>query len=89
MARPAAHLDPGTGPCRFAAAVGARRAGYHRPLPMAVLERMYPAYLAERGGPDLRPEPFPDAARWALAPAFASGANSSPASRCSLTCSRR
>jgi len=64
------------GAALVAAAVGARRAGYHRPLPQAVLERMHEAYLAQRGGSDLRPESLRDAARWALAPTFPGGANS-------------
>ena len=59
-----------------AAAVGARQAGYHRPLPLAVLERMHEAYLAKRGGPDLRPESWPEAVQWALAPTFPGAANS-------------
>jgi hypothetical protein len=59
-----------------AAAVGARRAGYHRPLPQAVLERMHEAYLAEHGGPDLRPEAIQKAMQWALLPTFAGAANS-------------
>lgn len=64
------------GAAMVAAAAGARRAGYHRPLPRDVLERMHEAYLAERGGPDLRPEPVQEAMRWALAPTFPGAANS-------------
>jgi hypothetical protein len=37
---------------------------------------MHRAYLAERGGPDLRPESFPEAAQWALTPTFPGAANS-------------
>ena len=64
------------GAALVAAAVGARRFGYHRPLPMHVLESMHSAYLAERGGPELRPEPMTEAMRWATTPTFANGANS-------------
>ena len=64
------------GAALVAAAVGARRVGYHRALPLNVLERMHAAYLAERGGPELRPEPMSDAVRWATMPTFANGANS-------------
>jgi hypothetical protein len=59
-----------------AASVGARKAGYHRPLPREVLEQMHEAYLAERGGPILRPEPVQEAFHWALAPTFPGAANS-------------
>lgn len=64
------------GAALVAAAVGARQAGYHRPLPQTVLERMHEAYLAERGGPDLRPESMREAMQWALAPTFPGAANS-------------
>ena len=64
------------GAALVAAAVGARRFGYHRPLPMHVLECMHSAYLAERGGPELRPEPMAEAMQWATTPTFANGANS-------------
>jgi hypothetical protein len=59
-----------------AAAVDARKAGYHRPLPRTVLEQMHEAYLAERGGPILRPESIQEAFQWALAPTFPGAANS-------------
>jgi hypothetical protein len=64
------------GAALVAAAVGARRVGYHRPLPLGVLERMHTAYLVERGGPELRPEPLPEAIQWASTPTFPNGANS-------------
>jgi tetratricopeptide (TPR) repeat protein len=64
------------GAALVAAAVGARQAGYHRPLPLAVLDRMHSAYLAVRGGPELRPESMAEAIRWATTPTFANGANS-------------
>jgi hypothetical protein len=59
-----------------AAAVGARKAGYHRPLPQIVLEQMHEAYLAARGGTILRPEPVQEAFQWSIAPTFPGGANS-------------
>ncbi len=59
-----------------AAAVGARRVGYHRPLPIDVLAQMHTAYLAQHGGPELRPESLQEAVRWASAPTFPKGANS-------------
>jgi hypothetical protein len=37
---------------------------------------MHEAYLADRGGPDLRPEGIQEAMRWALAPTFPGAANS-------------
>ena len=64
------------GAALVAAAAAARRAGYHRPLSVAVLERMHPAFLDERGGPELHPEPFADALSWASSPTFPNGANS-------------
>jgi len=64
------------GAALVAAAVGARQAGYHRPIPQAVLERMHAGYLAERGGPDLRPESLQEAMQWARAPTFPGAANS-------------
>jgi hypothetical protein len=35
------------------------------------LRELHPPYLAERGGPDLQPEPFEDAMRWACKAAYA------------------
>lgn len=64
------------GAALVAAAVGARRAGYHQALPLPVLKRMHSAYLAEHGGPELRPESMTEALRWATTPTFANGANS-------------
>jgi hypothetical protein len=49
-----------------AAAVGARRAGYHEPLPADVLERMHIAYLAERGGPVYARSELVSPGRWNL-----------------------
>jgi hypothetical protein len=64
------------GAALVAAAVAARRAGYHRPLPASVLEGMHSVFLDERGGPELRPESLDDALRWASSPTFPNGANS-------------
>jgi hypothetical protein len=64
------------GAALVAAAVGARNAGYHRTLSLEVLNRMHSAYLAERGGPELHPEPIEEAVRWATTPTFPNGANS-------------
>lgn len=64
------------GAALVAAAVGARNAGYHRALPLEVLNRMHSAYLAERGGTELHPEPIEEAVRWATTPTFPNGANS-------------
>ena len=64
------------GAALVAAAVGARRFGHHGPLSMPVLECMHSAYLAEREGPELRPEPMAEAIQWATTPTFANGANS-------------
>jgi hypothetical protein len=64
------------GAALVAAAVNARRSGYHLPLPLDVLDGMHTAYLEERGGPQLRPEPFSEAVLWASTPTFPNGANS-------------
>ncbi|ANZ42372.1 hypothetical protein BBK82_47120 [Lentzea guizhouensis] len=50
------------------AAVDARRAGIHRPLPAETLVRAHEAYLRERGGARLRPESLDDAFAWAGTP---------------------
>ncbi|MGW2784486.1 hypothetical protein ACWC3X_24995 [Streptomyces populi] len=64
------------GAALVAAAVDARRAGYHRPLPAEVLQQLHEGYLIRRGGVELRPEPFPEALNWALTPTVPAGANS-------------
>lgn len=64
------------GAALVAAAVDARRAGYHRPMPAEVLKRLHESYLERRGGPELRPEPFQEALTWALASTVPAGANS-------------
>jgi hypothetical protein len=53
------------------AAVDARRAGVHRPLPQRVLLEMHEPYLQERGGHRLRPETPDSALAWATDPLFA------------------
>jgi eukaryotic-like serine/threonine-protein kinase len=64
------------GAALVAAAVAARRAGYHKPLSLDVLDRMHGAFLEERGGPELQPESLAEAQGWATAPTFPNGANS-------------
>ncbi|MDQ7808262.1 hypothetical protein Q5425_31400 [Amycolatopsis sp. A133] len=53
------------------AAVDARRAGIHRPLSLDVLTQAHEAYLGQRGGHRLRPEPVADAIDWATTPLHA------------------
>lgn len=64
------------GAALVAAAVDARRTGYHRPLPAEVLQQLHEGYLVRRGGVELRPESFPEAVNWALTPTVPAGANS-------------
>ncbi|MET8857532.1 hypothetical protein [Streptomyces sp. NPDC004579] len=64
------------GAALVAAAVDARRAGYHRPLSEAVLLQLHENYLTRRGGAELRPESFAEAMHWSLAPTVPAGANS-------------
>jgi hypothetical protein len=59
------------GAALVAAAVDCRRAGLHRPLPLAVLESIHEVYLAARGGADLRPEPIQRALAFATEPVYA------------------
>jgi hypothetical protein len=49
-----------------AAAVDCRRAGFAAPLPLRLLRELGQQYIAQRGGPMLRPEPFADALAWAI-----------------------
>jgi hypothetical protein len=49
------------GAALVAAAVDARRAGYHRPLPKEILQQLHEGYLMRRGGVELRPESFQEA----------------------------
>jgi hypothetical protein len=64
------------GAALVAAAVDARRAGYHGPLPVEVLQQLHEGYLVRRGGTELRPESFSEALTWALTPTVPAGANS-------------
>ncbi|MGW3816340.1 tetratricopeptide repeat protein [Streptomyces sp. NPDC005046] len=59
------------GAALVAAAVEARRAGWHRPLPVALLRELHEEHLAARGGPVLRPESWDAALDWATTPFFA------------------
>ena len=61
------------------AAVDARRAGVHRPLPPQVLLRMHEPYLRARGGERLRPEPAQTALEWATTPLYATSSLLLPA----------
>ncbi|GGK97574.1 hypothetical protein Sme01_61190 [Sphaerisporangium melleum] len=67
-------VRPGVGGPRaaalVAAAVDARRAGYHAPLPLPVLRRLHEHYLATIGGPSVRPEPWERALEWATEPLY-------------------
>ncbi|WP_406404806.1 hypothetical protein OH805_37165 [Streptomyces sp. NBC_00879] len=53
------------------AAVDCRRSGLRRPVSRQWLQDLHPPYLAERGGPDLQPEPFAEAMSWACKAAYA------------------
>ncbi|NUR62002.1 MAG: tetratricopeptide repeat protein [Catenulispora sp.] len=50
------------------AAVDARRAGYHHPLPVALLRELHEGYLERSGGAALNPEPWEQALAWAEEP---------------------
>lgn len=53
------------------AAIDARRAGYHRPIPLPLLRDVHEAYLRDWGGVTLRPESWDDALGWATVPLHA------------------
>ncbi|MGC4987528.1 hypothetical protein ACLQ18_44395 [Streptomyces sp. DT193] len=59
------------GAALVAAAVEAGHAGWHRPLPVALLRELHEEHLAARGGPVLRPEDWDAALDWATTPFFA------------------
>ena len=59
------------GAALVAAAVDARRAGWHRPLPVGLLRELHEHYLKARGGAMLRPEPWDAAVAWAKTPLYA------------------
>ncbi|WP_141746802.1 tetratricopeptide repeat protein [Streptomyces agglomeratus] len=54
-----------------AAAVDCRRSGLRRSASRQWLQDLHLPYLAERGGPDLQPEPFAEAMQWACKAAYA------------------
>ncbi|MET8330060.1 tetratricopeptide repeat protein [Streptomyces sp. NPDC005181] len=54
-----------------AAAVDCRRSGLRRSASRQWLQDFHLPYLAERGGPDLQPEPFAEAMQWACKAAYA------------------
>lgn len=64
-----------------AAAVDARRAGWHRPLPIGLLRELHEHQLTARGGALLRPEPWDDALAWATTPLYATSSLLSPDER--------
>ncbi len=52
-------------------AVDIRRAGYHRPLELAMLRDLHEVYLADRGGALLHPGSWENAVDWATTPLHA------------------
>lgn len=56
------------GAAMVAAAVDAKRAGWQRPIPRALLEELHTGYLSRRGGEGLSPEPPAAALEWATSP---------------------
>jgi eukaryotic-like serine/threonine-protein kinase len=73
---------PGTHPRGAAlvlAAVDARRAGVHRPLPVPLLNQLHAPYLHARGGELLRLESLHDALEWATTPLHATSSLLVPA----------
>ncbi|MFI6008171.1 tetratricopeptide repeat protein [Streptomyces sp. NPDC051243] len=59
------------GAALVSAAVEARRAGWSRPLPGALLRDLHEQHLTARGGPSLRPESWDEALSWATTPLYA------------------
>lgn len=59
------------GAALVSAAVDVRLAGYHRPVPLAVLRDLHEVYLSERGGAALRPGSWENALAWATQPLHA------------------
>jgi len=59
------------GAALVSAAVEARRAGWSRPLPVALLRELHEQHLAARGGIRLRPENWEEALTWATTPLYA------------------
>jgi eukaryotic-like serine/threonine-protein kinase len=56
------------GAALVAAAVDARRAGYHDPLPIDFLRRLHEVYLADAAGRHVRLDTWEDALAWATQP---------------------
>jgi hypothetical protein len=52
-------------------AVDIRRAGYHRPVPIGILQVLHEEYLRDRGGAVLRPGTWENALAWATQPLHA------------------
>lgn len=52
-------------------AVDIRRAGYHRPVPIGILQVLHEEYLRDRGGAALRPDTWENALAWATQPLHA------------------
>lgn len=72
---------PGTHPRAAAmvlAAIDARRAGVHRPLPLSTLLQLHEPYLERRGGERLRPEGGEEAIAWATTPLYATSSLLAP-----------
>jgi hypothetical protein len=61
------------------AAVDARLAGYHRPIPLPLLRDLHEAYLGAWGGAALRPDPWDNALAWATQPLHATSSLLEPA----------
>lgn len=59
------------GAALVSATVDIRRAGYHRPLELAMLRDLHEVYLADRGGALLHPGSWENAVDWATTPLHA------------------
>jgi len=67
------------GAALVAAAVDVRRAGYHRPVPIGILQVLHEEYLRDRGGATLRPGSWENALAWATQPLHATSSLLQPA----------
>jgi eukaryotic-like serine/threonine-protein kinase len=70
--------DP-RGAALVTAAIDARRAGYHRPVPLPLLRDLHEVYLRAWGGAALRPDPWDTALAWATQPLHATSSLLEPA----------
>jgi hypothetical protein len=61
------------------AAVDVRRAGYHQPVPIGILQVLHEEYLRDRGGAALRPGSWDNALAWATQPLHATSSLLEPA----------